>query len=185
MTSKEFIRSLYYISKRLYTAFSSFFLELTKPLAFVKGDDFEICLRQKVFTAENYDLVMKTHDFHANQKDYVESSLFPDYLFREKETGNEFWVEAKYRENLYNGKIEWCKPYQLTRYKKLSKEQKVIIAIGFGGRPRNPNKIYLVPLEQIKYTGLYPKPLTQFEFVSKRKNLLDSVMDKAYDYQND
>lgn len=72
----------------------------------MKGDDFEHCLRKKVFTPESYDLVMKTHDFHENKKDYVESSLYPDYLFRDKETNEEFWVEAKYRENLYHGKIE-------------------------------------------------------------------------------
>ena len=149
----------------------------------MKGDDFEHCLRKKVFTPESYDLVMKTHDFHENKKDYVESSLYPDYLFRDKETNEEFWVEAKYRENLYHGKIEWCANYQLKRYKKLSKKYNVIIALDFGGRPHNPKAIYLIPLEQINYTGLYPNKLKDFEFTGKRKNILGSLMDKVYDYE--
>jgi hypothetical protein len=54
---------------------------------------------------------MKTHDFHENNKDYIESSLYPDYLFREKKSNIEFFVEAKYRENLFQGKVFWSKEY--------------------------------------------------------------------------
>lgn len=182
MKRKNIFRLLYYISKRLTSATIMYFKEIFKPLSFIKGDDFEKCLRKKVFKKKDYELVMKTHDFHENKTDYVESSLYPDYLFRDKSDNEEFWVEAKYRENLYKGKIEWCKPYQFKRYKKLSKQMKVIVAIGFGGRPINPEKIYLIPLDKIKYTGLYPKSIQEYEFDGKRKIFLDRFKDKVYDY---
>lgn len=182
MNGNKILRNLYYLIKRLYSGFYYFFKELCKPTSFLKGEDFEACLRKRVFSKSRYDLVMRTHDFHANQNDYVESSLYPDYLFREKESGQEFWVEAKYREKLFKGKIEWCSKYQLIRYKKLARNLKVIIALGFGGRPRNPEKIYLIPLETIRYTGLYQSKLANFEFLGKRKNILSGFMDLVYDY---
>src|SRR5688572_7159263 len=98
MNKNKIVRNIYYTLKRLYKALNAFFAELFKPTAFLKGEDFERCLRSTVFTSEKYDLVMKTHDFHENSRDYVESSLYPDYLFRERKTNKEFFVEAKYRE---------------------------------------------------------------------------------------
>ena len=58
----------------------------------------------------------------------------------------------------------------------------MIIAIGYGGRPDNPKQIFLVPLDEIKYSELYLKFLEEYEFLDKRKNIIDSVMDKIYDH---
>lgn len=182
MDKNQIVRLLFYLVKRLISATTLFLKELLKPTSYLKGEDFEKCLRNKVFVASRYDLVMKTHDFHENQNDYVESSLYPDYLFRDKKTNEEFFVEAKYRENLYQGKITWCRDYQFKRYRKLTKQNKVIIAIGFGGRPNNPNQIFLVPLDKIQYSSLYPDTLEEYEFSEKRKNLLDGVLDRVYNY---
>jgi hypothetical protein len=127
---------------------------------------------------------MKTHDFYENKKDYIESSLYPDYLFRDKKSNQEFFVEAKYRENPYHhDMVEWCKDYQFKRYRRFSKETRipVCIAIGLGGRPANPRQIFLVPLDRIEYSSLYPKFLEEYEIEEKRKNLLDGLMDKVYD----
>ncbi len=104
---------MYYLLKRLINSLTVFVQELSKPVSFIKGDDFEKCLRKKIFTKARYELVMKTHDFHVNSEDYVESSLYPDFLFRDKKSNKEFFVEAKYRENLFQGKVEWCKNINL------------------------------------------------------------------------
>ena len=181
MDKNKIIRNIYYLIKRVFNALSAFFRELFKPVAFLKGDDFEKCLRQRVFTKAKYELVMKTHDFHENHKDYVESSLYPDYLFRNKITNKEFFVEAKYREKAYQEKVAWCKEYQFKRYKRLGKDIPVIIAIGLGCRPDNPKQIFLVPLDDIKFSSLYLKFLENYEFVDKRKNVLDGLLDKVYD----
>jgi len=167
MKKSNTLRILYYLYKRFADGTILFFKSLFKPLSFMKGEDFEKCLRKKVFKKAEYDLIMQTNDFHKNKSDYVESSLYPDYLLRDRSINEEFWVEAKYREKLYMGKIEWCIPYQFKRYKKLSKQMNVVIAIGFGGRPINPEKIYLIPLNEIQYTGLYPKSIAEYEFDGK------------------
>jgi len=119
MDKNRIIRNIFYLIKRIYYALSAFFKELFKPTAFLKGEEFERCLRKKVFKKDNFELVMKTHDFHENNKDYVESSLYPDYLFREKKSNKEFFIEAKYRENTYQGKVQWCKEYQFRRKQKI------------------------------------------------------------------
>lgn len=182
MNKHQIVRLLYYLIKRLYKALFLFFDELFKPTSFLKGEDFEKCLRKIIFVDSKYDLVMKTHDFHVNNQDYVESSLYPDYLFRDKKTNEEFFVEAKYRENLYQGKINWCKEYQFQRYKKLTKHTKVLVAIGLGGRPTNPKQIFIVPLNKIQGSSLYPDTLQEYEFNEKRKNLMDNLLDHVYDY---
>ncbi len=181
MNKNKIIRNIFYLVKRLFNSLSAFFSELFKPVAFLKGDDFERCLRKNVYKKDEYELVMKTHGFHENKKDYVESSLFPDYLFRNRKTQEEFFVEAKYRENLYKGKVKWCNHYQFRRYKQLNKETPVIIAIGLGGRPANPKNIFLVPLDQIEYYTLTPGYLENYHFEGKRKNVLDRFADKIYD----
>lgn len=181
MSINKIVRFIFYLLKRVFNALSAFRSELLKPIAYIKGEDFENCLRRTVFTKDNFDLVMKTHDFHENNKDYIESSLYPDFLFRDKKTNTEFFVEAKYREHLFKGKVYWCREYQFRRYHKLTKDVPVIIAIGLGGRPDNPNHIFLVPLEKIEYIGLYPTFLAEYEFHDDRKNLMDGLMDSVYD----
>lgn len=184
MGKRKIARNLYYLTKRLFRGLKMFFLELSKPTSFLKGEDFEKLLRKKVFKKKEFDLVMKTHDYHENRSDYVEASLYPDYLFRNKKDGSEFWVEAKYREKLWKGKLKWCELYQFKRYQQLSTDSPVYIAIGFGGRPSNPTKIYLIPIEEIKYNELYPKFLNDYEFDAKRKNILDFALDGIYNIKN-
>ncbi|MCF8332067.1 MAG: hypothetical protein K9H84_06410 [Bacteroidales bacterium] len=182
MDKGKFIRNIYYLSKRLINATSAFFNELFKPTSFLKGDDFEECLRKKVFTKDKYDLVMKTHDYNKNHKDYIESSLYPDYMFRDRINKQEFFVEAKYREKEYQGKIKWCKQSQFKRYKYFNKEDKVLIAIGYGGRPKNPKHIFIIPLEDIKYNSLYLSFLWNYEYINDRRRIIDGYLDRIYDY---
>jgi hypothetical protein len=183
MSWNKTTRWIYYFLKRFTAAWVKFFKILFTPLSFLKGEDFEKCLRNKVYVKKEYDLVMKTHDFHENQKDYVESSLYPDYLFRNKKTNKEFWVEAKFRTKLYKGNIEWCSYYQLKRYKKLPKDYNTIIAIGFGGRPKNPDKIYLIPLEDLDNINIHPDKAEKYLFQKPRHTFLDRIKDNFYNYK--
>jgi len=180
MDKNKIIRYVYYLIKRLGNALIAFISELFKQTSYLKGDDFEKCIRKKIYTKSRYVLVMKTHDFHENSKDYVESSLYPDYLFRDKKSNKEFFVEAKYRDKVTDGKIKWCNDSQLKRYKKIGKETHVIIAIGLYGRPANPKHIFLVPLDEIEYCDLYTKFLANYEYTENRKNLIDDLMDRVY-----
>jgi len=138
--------------------------EITKPESFVKGDDFENYVREVVFPSNKYELVHKTHSYQDNKNDYIESTLYPDFLFRCKKTNKEFYVEAKYRSDFYKNKVEWSYPKQLKRYKEINKKKKVFVCLGLGGEPKYPDYIFIIPISKLKYTGLYESFLKDYNF---------------------
>jgi hypothetical protein len=141
--------------------------EVNKPDSFIKGEEFEDYVRKYLFPKSDYDLVHRTHDYHSNNGDYIESSLKPDFKFRDKKTEKEFYVEAKWRRGVYNreNKIEWCNEKQLRRYKAIDKnENKVFIVLGFGDKASQPLEIILFPLSGCNYTALYDSFLNKYSF---------------------
>jgi hypothetical protein len=137
--------------------------EALTPESFKVGAQFENYVRQYIFTEKEYQLIERTHDYNANSKDYVQSSMKPDFTFRDKVTKKEFYVEAKFRSGSYNGKIMWCNDGQLKRYKEYNKEKPVFLLLGMGDDAKNPEFLALIPLEKAKYTGLFPNYVEQFE----------------------
>lgn len=137
--------------------------EIDKPKTHVAGDEFEQYVRGHLFPKERYDLVHRTHDYSANKSDFVEDSKEPDFRFRSIKSAREFWVEAKYRSRLYQDAVEWCKPYQLQRYKAIDRTVPVFAAIGLGGRPESPRHVYIVPVGDIRYRRLFPSILRRYE----------------------
>ena len=152
--------------------------EISKPPSFVKGDEFEDFIRKNLFPVDHYDLVNKTHDFASNRSDYVETSKEPDFKFRSRKSGKEFFVEAKYRSGFYKGAVEWCKSYQLKRYKAIDKETPVYVAIGVGTNPSSPEQVFLIPMRNIRYTRLFESFLRQFEVQADVPGVskLDTIM---------
>lgn len=145
--------------------------EMIKPQSFVKGEAFEKYVREILFPQSDYILVHKTHDYNSNNGDYIESSLKPDFLFRDKKTGKQFYVEAKWRSGYYNreNKIEWCNEKQLKRYKAIDKnDNKVFIVLGFGDKPTAPKEIVLFPLSACNYCALFDSFLNKYTFYVKK-----------------
>ena len=136
---------------------------INKPESFVKGDDFEAYIRAHLFVKDRYDLVQKTHDYATNKGDFVENTKEPDYKFRSIKTRKEFFVEAKYRSVYHENAIEWCKPFQLKRYKEIDKKTPVFVTIGVGNESSSPGQIYFIPLKDIKYTKLFRSFLKDYE----------------------
>ena len=137
--------------------------EMNKPKSYVKGEEFEQYVRKYLFPKERYDLVHQTHDYNANKNDFVETSKEPDFKFRSRRSGREFLVEVKYRSRLYQGAVEWCKPYQFKRYKTIDKAMPVFVAIGLGRIPESPAHVYIVPVKDIRYPRLFPSFLRDYE----------------------
>lgn len=138
--------------------------EAKKPKSFVKGDEFEKYVREVAFPKDKYDLVHKTHSYQENKSDYIESTLYPDFLFRCKKTGNEFYIEAKFRSGFFKDKVEWSNKAQIKRYKEVNKKNPVFLFLGLEGSPKNPKYVFLIPISKLKYTGLYESFLNDFEF---------------------
>jgi hypothetical protein len=136
--------------------------EATTPQSFKIGEQFENYVRDFLFVDNYYDMLERTHNYKTNQ-DYVQSSLKPDFKFRDKWTKKEFYVEAKFRTGLYNNKIIWCNDKQLARYLDYNKEKPVFLILGMGESPKYPEFLSLIPLTQAKYTGLFPSYAEKFE----------------------
>ena len=103
--------------------------EALTPESFKMGEKYEIYVREFLFVKNYYDLLERTHNYSTNSKDYVHSSLKPDFKFRDKWTKKEFYVESKFRTNDYKGKIVWCNDTQLKRYQEYSKECPVFLIL--------------------------------------------------------
>lgn len=142
--------------------------EAMTPESFKIGEKFENYVRQHLFIEKYYDLLERTHDYHTNQKDYVQSSVKPDFKFRDRWSKKEFYVEVKFRSGLLHGKIEWCKDYQLKRYREYHKHTPVFLLLGMGDTPTQPDRIYLLPLDAAKYTGLFPSYAKQYMLPAKK-----------------
>lgn len=136
--------------------------EATTPQSFKMGEQFENYVRETLFVDNYYDLLERTHNYKTN-KDYVHSSLKPDFKFREKWTKKDFYVEAKFRTGLYNNKIVWCNDKQLSRYLDYNKEKPVFLILGMGDNPKKPEFLSLIPITQAKYTGLFTSHAEKFE----------------------
>ena len=136
--------------------------EATTPESFKIGEKYEDYIRRNLFVENYYDLLERTHNYKTN-KDYVESSLKPDFTFRDRLTRREFYVEAKFRTGLHNNKIVWCNERQLARYLGYNNEKPVFLMLGMGENPKYPEFLSLIPLTQAKYTGLFPSHAEKFE----------------------
>jgi len=151
--------------------------EISKPESFRKGEEFEAFIRNKLFTKDDYDMLERTHDYSSNKQDYVDSSKKPDYKLKSKKSGKEFYVEAKYRSALSNGSFEF-KPYQLKRYKIISKETPVYILIGVGQEAKSPEQVFLIPLKDVKYTTLFRSFLTRYQIpLNRSKRAIDAIVE--------
>ncbi len=136
-----------------------------QPESFKKGDLFEKFVEDELFKASDYVLVSRTNSYDQNKNRYAEDTLRPDFKFRCKKTGQEFYVEAKYRSRFNaDNKIDVISYTQIERFKGLQKDESIpiYIAIGYGGTPDNPDSVSLIPLNELSYLELYPSFLKQF-----------------------
>lgn len=152
---------------------------IDEPESFLKGEEFQDFVRSQLFTKDDYDMLERTPNYTKN--DYIESSKKPDFKFRSRKTGKEFFVEAKHRSVLYKGAFEF-KPHQLRRYRIINEETPVYIVIGVG-RPESPGQVFLVPLGNIgyRYTKLYCSFLDKcqipLEPVYKCRKVIDDIVE--------
>ena len=133
----------------------------------IKGSRFERFISKEIFIDKLFDLVEMTRDFDSNSERFEERSMNPDFLFRDKRTGEEFWIEAKYRKGLFKNEkgqfvCEICKPWQLNRYKEVEKStgKKVYICLGMGEDPLFPETVHLVPVKDA-YPQLFQSRLKE------------------------
>lgn len=133
-----------------------------------KGDDFEKFVVQQ-FDSKYFTLLEWRSDKYVNGV-YAVSNLFPDLEINYK-SGNiddSFAVECKWRKN-YTNEIQWADNYQLANYKKYSKEMRmqVFVILGVAGSPKDPGKIFIIPLSDLEKSTISKEVLSKYEKQNK------------------
>jgi len=147
----------------LFESVGGFISNLGKPSSFRKGDSFEKYVEDYHFPKHLYDIVHKTHNYTQNKDRYVESSLQPDFRFRDKLTGREFYLECKYRGGFNGGSLDWCNDEQLIRYKKYDKECPVFLIIGLGGVADVCDHVLFFKLSHLPYKSIFQSVFSKYE----------------------
>ncbi|HRO45337.1 hypothetical protein [Agriterribacter sp.] len=155
---------------------------ITDP--YEKGYQFEEYIT-KLFNARRF----KLEKWHKSQR--IESGLYltgmshPDleliFVGRQK---YRFAVECKWRKELLNGKVSWVNSYnQITHYKNFQSCNRipVFIAIGIGGEPSAPERLFLTPLDKISgFTEVYESELIPYTRNPSHKFFYDTVQLKLF-----
>ena len=98
---------------------------------------------------------------------YAETTQHPDLLmeFIGYKQNKKFAVECKWRQNDVNNGIPFSTNDQLNRYRDYAKKMKVSVfmTIGLGGKGATPQKLYIVPLNDIKKPFMFLSELKKYE----------------------
>jgi hypothetical protein len=129
------------------------------------GDDFEKYIAQK-FDKKYFKIKEWAGDKYVKGV-YAETTLQPDLLvnFSYKKQTAEFSVECKWRSKYFKNGIEFATSDQFKRYQEYEKNRKlpVFIAIGVGGKGKNPEHFYIIPLKSIESNFILGQTLKGFE----------------------
>lgn len=134
---------------------------------YYKGQCFEKYIIE-LFNKEFFNL----HKYRKSEK-YTNSPLPDDHrnpdiemelVFKGKRK-YKFAVECKWREEFKEGKIKWANDSQICTYRMFQDRVRipVFIAIGVGGEPSNPEKLFVTPLNNIeRHTHVYEHELIPY-----------------------
>jgi len=130
-----------------------------------KGDDFEKFIVQK-FDKKYFSVKEWAGDKYVNGI-YADTTPQPDILleFSFKQESSEFYVECKWRQNLYKNGVEIANKGQFDRYKNFEEKKRtpVFIAIGIGGKAISPEQLYIIPLQETDDNFIHIKELKKYE----------------------
>ena len=130
-------------------------------------EDYIVTLFDK--ESKRFRLLEWRSDKIASNGIYPVSSLLPDleFAFCGRQNQSRFAIECKWRKEFVNGKIDWAKIHQIDTYLDYQKKNNipVFIAIGVGGEPSLPEKLFVTPLINISE---FPEVLESQLIVYKR-----------------
>ena len=140
----------------------------------IKGSRFEGYV-EDLFRKNKEWKVERDNSYRKLRKGWVESYSNPDFVFIHRRTNQKIAVECKYKEKEYE-RVFWAYEDQIEHYQNFSTKEKmpVFAVIGIGGRPRNPRRLFLVPLHLIKYPDIKLDYLEKFERDPRKNFVVDN-----------
>jgi hypothetical protein len=137
-----------------------------------KGNEFEKFIVQK-FNKKYFKIMEWAGDKYINGI-YAETSTQPDLRikFSLYDIEKEFAVECKYRSYFYKGGIDWAKDNQRANYQNYSEAKGIVtfVAIGVGGKPDNPDELFIVPLQELTSDFISQEDLMAFKKTDFQQN---------------
>jgi len=136
--------------------------------------------QQKGLLFENYiverfkEPTFKLHEWRSDkihQGIYPLSNTLPDLKYSFTTSRHNFFIaiECKWRANFKNGSIQIARQDQLQNYWKyhIDNQIEVFIILGIGGKPDDPEDIYIIPLDKISGVELSKANLEIFKQYNK------------------
>lgn len=129
-----------------------------------KGAAFENYVKS-LFKKEEWD-IDEDNSFRRLRR-WVKSYNNPDFVFTHRITNKKVAIECKYKISLPNNKMDkfiWAYQDKIENYQKFSRQRNIpaFIVIGIAGSPKNPKRMFIIPLNQIKYPNVSMEYLEKF-----------------------
>jgi len=120
--------------------------------SYEKGRCFEEYVVQ-LFNKDNFELIKWRRSERLEDRVLLQDCLNPDLeLVFGRYKKHPFAVECKWRKEFVAGKIRWAANYQISSYRDFENRFRipVFIAIGVGGEPSSPERLFVTPLYNIE-----------------------------------
>jgi hypothetical protein len=154
-----------------------------QPDSFEKGRLFEDCII-KLFNEKHFKLIKWRKAEKVTDNSYLFDRSNPDLeLVFVGAKRHRFAVECKWRKEFIAGKIDWANSYQICVYEDFQQQNRipVFIAIGVGGEPSNPEKLFVTPLDQISmFTEVYESELIPYKRKPTHRFFYNTVQLKLF-----
>jgi hypothetical protein len=149
------------------------------------GDLFEK-KASEMFPEKNFSIVMYTPRREDIPGRMCENAKNPDFLFKDKKTGEKFWVECKFRTSTTYGKVIICKRDRMDQYIETMKETKTPFwfLIGLQGEPSQPERIYIINLKETMNVSFDPETIEWYNHKEKFDSLEELKNGKKIKYEH-
>lgn len=151
--------------------------------SYEKGKLFEQFIIQ-LFNQESFDLIKWRKSEKLDDEILLKDCANPDLeLIFSRFKKYHFAIECKWREKFIEGKIKWASDNQIHSYQDFENRCRipVFIAIGIGGEPSRPDKLFVTPLRNIEtYSKAYEADLIPYKRKPTSKFFYDTVQLKLF-----
>lgn len=151
--------------------------------SYKKGRLFEQFVKQ-LFNEQSFNLIKWRKAEKLEDKILLDDCGNPDLeLVFSRHRNHAFAVECKWRKGFVGGKIHWATYNQISSYRKFETQRRmpVLIAIGIGGTPSMPERLYVTPLRNIEmHSEVWEHDLILYKRKPTRKFFYDTVQLKLF-----
>lgn len=137
---------------------------------------------KNLFGEKNFKLKMWRKSRLIAPDTFISGISYPDLeLVFMRNLHYPFAVECKWRKRFYRGKINWATQNQINAYIEFDKKMRVFIAIGVGGTPSNPEKLFVTPLLNLSgYTEVYEHQLIRYKRKPTNRFFYDTIQRRLW-----